>query len=69
MHFACSRCAHRQAEDSRCEGCGNDVVQDLRESRGRQVLHDAESRLQRRRLGQCIAVGAVVGMILSGAAL
>lgn len=64
MHFACSRCAHRQSEDTSCEGCANDVVQDLRDPRGRQVLHDAESRLHRQRLSRYIGVGAVFGIIL-----
>jgi hypothetical protein len=70
MDFACSRCAHRQSEDSSCGGCGNDVVQDLRDPRGRQVLRDAESRLHRQRLNRYVAVGAVfcvvLGVILYG---
>jgi hypothetical protein len=66
MHFACSRCGHRQSEDASCEGCRNDVVQDLRDPRGRQVLRDAESRLHRQRLSRYIAVGAVFGILLAG---
>jgi hypothetical protein len=65
MDFACSRCAHRQSEDSSCGGCGNDVVQDLRDPRGRQVLRDAESRLHRQRLSRYVAVGAVFGVVLA----
>ena len=62
MHFACSRCAHRQAADEACANCNNDVVQDLRESNVRYFLHEVESRWQRKRLGQCITVGALLGM-------
>jgi hypothetical protein len=65
MDFACSRCAHRQAEDAACAGCGHDVVQDLRDLRGRQVIHDAESRWQGRRHARFISIGAVVAILLA----
>lgn len=64
MHFACSRCAHRQAEDAQCAGCGNDVVQDLRDRNGRRVLREAESRWQRKRHARFISIGALVGLLL-----
>jgi hypothetical protein len=63
LHYACSRCAHRQAEDARCGGCGHDVVQDMRDTRALAVLYDAESRWQRRRQGRVISTAAVVGVI------
>jgi hypothetical protein len=64
MDFACMRCAHRQAEDTSCGGCGNDVVQDLRDSRARQYLHEEESRWQRKRHARFISLGALVAVPL-----
>jgi hypothetical protein len=64
LDFACSRCAHRQAEDARCVGCGHDVVQDLRDSSGRGVLYEAESRWQRRRHARCTSLGVAVGILI-----
>ncbi len=61
--FACSRCAHRQAEDAQCGRCGNDVVQDMRDPSARRVLYDAESRWQKRRQARAISIGAVVGLV------
>jgi hypothetical protein len=64
MHFTCMRCAHRQAEDARCDGCGNDVVQDMRDARARRYLYEAESRWQRKRHARHIAFGTVVAILL-----
>lgn len=64
LDFACSRCAHRQANDADCEGCGNDVVQDLRDASGRHVLHEAESRWQTERHARRTALGAVVAIAI-----
>ncbi len=61
--FACSRCAHRQAEDAQCGRCGNDVVQDMRDPSARRVLYDAESRWQKRRQTRAISLAAVVGLV------
>jgi hypothetical protein len=63
MNFACSRCAHRQAEDASCAGCGNEVVQDLRDPRARGFLFEEESRYQRKRNGRMLSGGAVVGLL------
>jgi hypothetical protein len=65
MDFACSRCGHRQSEDAACGGCGNDVVQDLRDRRGREVLRETEARLHSRRVGRYFGVGAVVGILIA----
>jgi hypothetical protein len=62
--FACSRCAHRQAEDAPCGQCGNDVVQDMRDPSARRVLYDAESRWQKQRQTRAISIAAVPGLVL-----
>jgi len=64
MHFACSRCGHRQEVDASCQACGNDVVQDLRERRARDYLHELESRSQRRKHARYISAGAIAGILV-----
>ncbi|HUH01637.1 MAG TPA: hypothetical protein VML75_06555, partial [Kofleriaceae bacterium] len=64
MHFACSRCAHRQSADCACDGCGNKVVQDLRDSAARRMLYEAEGRWQRKRRARYVSIGAAAGVVI-----
>jgi hypothetical protein len=64
LHFACSRCAHRQSADVLCDACGNVVVQDLRSSTARKMLYEAEARWMRTRQARCIAAGVALGVVM-----